>query len=284
MYMKAYIYKIQNILNKKCYIGKSINVLNRWNEHKQNVKKHRQHPLYDSIRCYGIENFMFDIICECDFKDVDMMEKYYIKLYDSINSGYNLTAGGTGGDTFTNRSEKSKSEYRKYQSNKMKDSPYGFGNISMKGKHITEIIPNITESYYIAHSEGMKRYSERRKSGILTEKEKLGLAKLRKYWASPETKQLRSNNAVGKRNSTWRGYADLYDISGNFVCRYETFKYLCKEIYVSEPDRELFTAGYTKILLRSSKKVKSDYEGYTILINKNEEICTILNGEVNKIV
>lgn len=50
---------------------------------------------------YGIDNFDFEIIEECDKSMLSEREKYWIQFYDSmVPNGYNLTNGGDGGNTF----------------------------------------------------------------------------------------------------------------------------------------------------------------------------------------
>lgn len=88
------IYKITNMINGKSYIGQSIHIEQRWEEH-----------LYKSSGCslikyalhkYGKENFDFSIIEECQQTKLNEREQYWIQFYDSFNSGYNLTLGGGG--------------------------------------------------------------------------------------------------------------------------------------------------------------------------------------------
>jgi group I intron endonuclease len=52
------IYQIKNIINNKIYIGKSIDIEERWNNHKygNNIVIHK------SIKKYGIKNFEFSIL------------------------------------------------------------------------------------------------------------------------------------------------------------------------------------------------------------------------------
>lgn len=91
------IYKIENLINGKVYIGQSLNLNRRITRHKcVSVKlEHRESskPLYRAIRKYGIENFTFEIIHLIESKDsLNKLEKYYIELYSSNFSkyGYNL--------------------------------------------------------------------------------------------------------------------------------------------------------------------------------------------------
>lgn len=98
---KCGIYKIENKINGKCYIGQSVNILRRWRTHKTIANnenhKYKDHPLYRAIHYYKIENFDFSILEECLCKELDEKEKYYIQKYNSfIPNGYNLNMGGQG--------------------------------------------------------------------------------------------------------------------------------------------------------------------------------------------
>jgi len=94
------IYKITNLVNNKIYVGCTKKSLNeRFDEHisRAKNKKHKS-KLYNSIRKYGIENFLMESIesIETDFTNLLKMEIEYIKKYDSFNNGMNSTLGGEG--------------------------------------------------------------------------------------------------------------------------------------------------------------------------------------------
>jgi len=95
------IYKIENISNKKVYIGQSKNILLRFSNHKYELKNqiHSNTHLQNSWNKYGEENFIFDIICECDSEEINEKEIYFIGLYNSFEYGYNRTEGGTDSET-----------------------------------------------------------------------------------------------------------------------------------------------------------------------------------------
>jgi len=87
------IYEIKNMINGKSYIGQhsSKELGSYWGSGKL-IKM--------AIEKYGIENFERIILERCSNKEeLNEREKYWIKEKDSINIGYNLTEGGTGGDT-----------------------------------------------------------------------------------------------------------------------------------------------------------------------------------------
>ena len=87
------IYKIQNKVNGKIYIGQSVNIADRF----QNHRKNSSNPyLRNSIKKYGLSNFSFEVEEICDESKLDELEKFYINYYDSTNpeKGYNIQPGG----------------------------------------------------------------------------------------------------------------------------------------------------------------------------------------------
>lgn len=109
------IYKITNKVNGKIYIGQSIHIYQRWNEHKRKFKKGNSY-LYKAIRCYEIDNFAFEIVCECEKEQLNELEKKYISHFnsDKRENGYNLTKGGDKPPKLSheeNPNSKMKSEY-----------------------------------------------------------------------------------------------------------------------------------------------------------------------------
>lgn len=88
------IYGILNTVNGKLYIGQSRNLEKRWKAEKkaEGVNKH----LKMSMKKYGLDNFHFFILEECEVKDLNNRERFYIKLYHTFNPefGYNKTSGG----------------------------------------------------------------------------------------------------------------------------------------------------------------------------------------------
>ncbi len=93
------IYKITSRTSGKSYIGlTSWGLHKRWNRHKSVAKDKRyKYHFYRAIRKYGVEDFCV-MVLEDNLYDVALgeKEKYYIKLFDSYYSGYNMTLGGEG--------------------------------------------------------------------------------------------------------------------------------------------------------------------------------------------
>lgn len=87
------IYKITNLINNKIYIGQSIDIEKRWEEHKY-YSSDEHTAIQSAFKKYGISNFSFEVIEKCSKNKLDEREIYWIAYYDSYNNGYNLTAGG----------------------------------------------------------------------------------------------------------------------------------------------------------------------------------------------
>ncbi|MGL5711711.1 MAG: GIY-YIG nuclease family protein [Cetobacterium sp.] len=97
--MYGIIYKIQNNINNKIYIGQTINLKKRIWKHKKDSKweEKSHYPLYRAVNKYGWDNFSISKIDEgCDLEDLNTKEEFWIEFYNSIipEFGYNVQAGG----------------------------------------------------------------------------------------------------------------------------------------------------------------------------------------------
>lgn len=86
------IYKITNCINNMIYIGQSNDIDRRWQEHKRPSKIiNPTNKLYLAFKEFGIENFSFEVIEECDLTQLNEREQYWIEYYDSYEKGYNMS-------------------------------------------------------------------------------------------------------------------------------------------------------------------------------------------------
>ena len=93
---KTGIYKITNIITDECYIGQAVDVYKRWNEHCKcglGIDTPPGNKLYKAIQQYGLENFTFELLTECNQTELNEKEKYFIELYQANTFGYNSTGG-----------------------------------------------------------------------------------------------------------------------------------------------------------------------------------------------
>ena len=90
--MSVGIYKIENRINHKAYIGQSVRVERRFTEHRIDEKS----LIGKAIKKYGKENFSYTIIEECGVEELDEKEIFYISLFNTLSpNGYNITSGGS---------------------------------------------------------------------------------------------------------------------------------------------------------------------------------------------
>ena len=91
--MVGYIYMTTNLVNGHKYIGK------RKKDYFDTKYKDSGKLLKQAIMKYGWDNFKCELLEECETVDIlNDREKYYIKLYDAVNSAdfYNIATGGEG--------------------------------------------------------------------------------------------------------------------------------------------------------------------------------------------
>lgn len=96
--MNCGIYKIENKVNGKVYIGKSKRLTGRISDHKRDLKtnKHWNDHLQNSWNKYGSESFNFEVLLYCDEENLSFYEEKSIKGYKSYKpeKGYNLIIEG----------------------------------------------------------------------------------------------------------------------------------------------------------------------------------------------
>lgn len=84
------IYLITNTVTGKRYVGQSCDIKYRWYQHISNPEKNQ---LYKDFKQYGLINFIFQIIEECNPRYLDEKEYFWIQQFNSYEDGYNSTIG-----------------------------------------------------------------------------------------------------------------------------------------------------------------------------------------------
>lgn len=91
------IYKITRLKTGEIYIGKSVNVKDRWVQHAKSAfhcGTISHSILHTTMEKDGIENFTWELLEEVPKDKLGDRERYWIDFYDSKNYGLNEKAGG----------------------------------------------------------------------------------------------------------------------------------------------------------------------------------------------
>ena len=82
------IYAITNIKNNNIYIGKSIDIFQRWEQHLDGARlKKYNYDFYKDL--IEISSFTFQILEICEENQLQEKEQFYIDKYNSLSNGYN---------------------------------------------------------------------------------------------------------------------------------------------------------------------------------------------------
>lgn len=198
----GYIYSITNELNGKTYIGKTNDLVRRWKEHYYG--QGRTAILDKAFKKYGLEHFVFDIIAQIPFDNIDelnsvlnQLEVYYINLYDTFKDGYNATAGGDG-TSYYHHSEETRKKIS--QSNK--------GRVLSEEQRIKCGLANLGNHHTDEAKEAIKQALLNRDHSIYDRVS----AKLRG--------KKRDHNIIMRAAAKRRKPVLQYDLNGNFVREY----------------------------------------------------------------
>jgi len=180
------VYKIQNKVNNKIYIGQTtIELEKRIRGH---LKKKGCRAIHNALMKYGIENFDISIIATAKTLDeLNNLEENYISEYKCISpNGYNLVAGG--------KNRRASKETRKKMSEAQTDELKYRKSLSSLGEN---------NPFFGKHhsKETKKKLSEINKGKILSEetKRKIGKAsKGRSHFLSEKTKKKISESLKGR--------------------------------------------------------------------------------------
>jgi len=212
-----FIYLAKNLLDGKCYVGQTKDFKERVRGHLKEAEIDKGFKFHAAIRKHGKENFIFEIIEECDDDLANEREKIWIERFDSFTRGYNLT---TGGDCCFQFSEETIQKIREANSNSSDEQRYIKGS-AFRGKHLSEEHkqklreankgkkpPPHSEETLRKMSESMKgknvgpkseehrqKLSAAHKGKKLSEEHK---AQLREYRASEETRRRLSEAGKGR--------------------------------------------------------------------------------------
>ena len=121
--MENCVYVYTNLVNGKKYVGQAKDFEIR---HKQHIRTALNAdpnsydynvPFHNAIRKYGADNFTVEILCNnLTIEEMDYWEIYYIDHFDALvknGKGYNVSSGGSKGNTFAGKTEEEMEVIRK---------------------------------------------------------------------------------------------------------------------------------------------------------------------------
>jgi len=90
------VYYLYDKLYKKYYIGSSVDIVGRVLAHKSKFNKNPLDKWFDSVMykasmCHGDKFIEYGLLELCSKEDLAELERYYIRLADSVNNGWNGT-------------------------------------------------------------------------------------------------------------------------------------------------------------------------------------------------
>ena len=233
--MSVGIYKITNP-NGKIYIGQSTDIKKRF-KYYYRLECKGQTKIFNSLKKYGPENHVFEIIEECSIEQLNEREIYWMGYYNVLKEGLNLKEGGKGG--------------KHIQSTKDKIS------LKLKGKKISE-----ETKLKIYTQERSKNISNKTKGLKRSEEVKLKIS-LSKKGKSIGVGRKQSQEERKKRSDIRKGYKPSKDHienmrksmigknTKNIICIninkiYTSIKEASKDLNVSERSISNILLGFSK--------------------------------------
>ena len=192
-------YAITNVVNGKVYIGSTVNLKRRLDEHRRGLRggAHGNPHLQSSWNKYGEDAFEFDILEYLDnLEELHLAEQFWVDIYrEEGKTLYNLAIPGRSPMLGREHTEESKRQMSKSQKNRPPTSEETKRRMSKtrKGKK-----PSKKHCQKLSEANRGKTLSEEHKQK-LSEASKAAWA--RGAYDSPETRRRKSEAAKGHKHS-----------------------------------------------------------------------------------
>lgn len=249
-----YIYKTTNLINNKIYIGKCQRTVLASNDYLGSGKL-----LKASIAKYGKNNFCKEILENCaSLQELNDKEIYWISYYKSCNKqhGYNITSGGSGGDTLTNNpniysikqncSEGQKNRWTKLSLKERAtiiETKIGVGNPFYGKKHTDETknklsqskkgIPNSKETNKKIKLTLLHKYANKEIIKTISEKMKQKISLANKGRKHTKEALLKISTALTGENNPSAKNWEFKNLEGDIFIVKGTFQQFCKNYNLS---------------------------------------------------
>lgn len=182
------VYKTTNIITGKIYVGKD--------ERNDSSYIGSGYLLKKSIKKYGKENFIKEILEECDTREsLEERERFWIRELNALDPkiGYNVAEGGSGGNTYLGKTEEEMIEIRQKISDAGKGRKFSEEHRQKLAESARRRKGNKPCKY-----KGMKYEDYMDESKVKDIKEKIKIARSRQI-ITEETKEKLSKTLKGRK-------------------------------------------------------------------------------------
>lgn len=198
--MNSGIYKIENTVDRKVYIGCALRLKDREKRHwaKLRIQKHKNIHLQRAYNLYGESAFTFEVLEECDIEYLYSMEHYWATVLDAHNPkcGYNIRPTNPYGtpqhskETIDKISAKIRGRKR---TEEVKKGMRGWKHTQESKEKIAEAGKGRVFTQETKDKIAQKQREAAKRKGLLTEEEKKNKAKERsnQYSKSEKGKEVR---------------------------------------------------------------------------------------------
>jgi len=85
----GFVYEISNTIDNRVYVGSTINLNKRWNEHKRDLlnNKHQNIHLQRFVNKYGLNVLIFNVLEKINNKNILIREQHYLNI---IKNKFNI--------------------------------------------------------------------------------------------------------------------------------------------------------------------------------------------------
>lgn len=201
-----HIYTFKNLIDGKIYVGQTKHPGKRKREHLGCAKDGSEGKLYAAIRKYGEENFLFEVVENCEDEVVNEREVYWVQYFDSFKCGYNMTSGGDHFDHSEETKEKIGNHFRGKHLSEEHKQRLREANLGKKPPpHTPEVLQRMSESMKGKNTgpksaEHRAKLAEARRKWKLTDEQKERI-KADKKPVSEETRKKLSEAGKGRVHS-----------------------------------------------------------------------------------
>ena len=251
--MSCGIYIFTNKINDMKYIGKSINIKERIKSHFYEAKyKKKVNHFKHAIIYYGINNFKWEILEECDINKLNEKEIFWInKLNTKHPRGYNLTDGGEGSINLIQEIRDKISFTLKKRFENKKNHP-------STGRKRSEESKEKQRNAMLG-----KGHPQKQETKELLSKLNKGKHQYLNDLKTEEWRKRQSNIMKGENNSNAKEFIFISPTNEEYIIKGK-FKIFCK-------DNNLGFHSMIKVL--NEKQKKGHHKGWKVryLINNNQE-------------